>query len=100
MGRALCTCGATGFAEGLSVNQLAIVITGSIAIWLVNDPCKARRKWASVVGLAGQPFWFFALYGTDQWGIMVLAIVFTVSWARGFHDAWIAAPQPNKEDSV
>jgi hypothetical protein len=70
------------------VEQLAIVVTGGIAIWLANDPRESWRKWASVVGLAGQPFWFFSLSGADQWGIMILAAIYTVAWARGFHASW------------
>ena len=71
------------------MEQLAIAVTGCVAIWLVNDPRDNWRKWASVFGLLGQPFWFYASFTTEQWGVLVLTLVYTVSWVRGFRNSWM-----------
>lgn len=76
------------------IEQILIAFTGCVAIWLVNDPRTARRKWASVFGLAGQPFWIASAVSAEQWGILVLTLVYTVSWAKGFRHAWL---QPSKD---
>ena len=81
------------------MEQLAIVVTGCVAIWLVNEPREALRKWASVVGLIGQPFWFYSSWTSEQWGILVVTVVYTLAWIRGFRHAWMsqaARPRPPK----
>lgn len=80
------------------MDQLAIALTGSIAIWLVNDQREPWRKWASVFGLAGQPFWVYSAFIAEQWGVLALTAIYTVAWARGFRNAWLqpsgAGPAP------
>ncbi len=70
------------------MEQLAIVLTGCVAVWLANDPREARRKWACVFGLAGQPFWFYSAFVAEQWGIFLLTFVYTAAWARGVYNNW------------
>ena len=71
------------------MEQVAIALTGCVAIWLTNDDRTDLRKWASVFGLAGQPFWIYSAYSAEQWGILALTIVYTISWAKGFRNNWI-----------
>lgn len=80
----------------LQADQLIIALTGSLAIWLVNDERESRRKWAGVVGLAGQPFWLYSTFAAEQWGMLFAAIAFTVSWWRGFWRCWGPALQARK----
>ena len=81
--------GTGNYEERNAVEQLAIAVTGCVAIWLANDQREAWRKWASVFGLAGQPFWFYAAFAAEQWGILALTLVYTASWARGFRNNWM-----------
>ncbi len=71
------------------MEQLIIAITGCTSIWLVNDHREAWRKWACVFGMVGQPFWFYSAFHAQQWGILTLTLVYTVSWARGFWNSWL-----------
>ena len=41
------------------MEQIAIALTGVVAIWLSQDHRIQFRKWASIFGLIGQPFWFY-----------------------------------------
>ena len=43
------------------MDQIAIVLTGTTAIWLSQDERAAWRKWACIIGLCGQPFWFYSI---------------------------------------
>jgi nicotinamide riboside transporter PnuC len=70
------------------MTQTMIVVTGVLAIWLSQDALESRRKWAPILGLIGQPFWFYAAYTTEQWGIFVLCFFYTAAWAKGLYTYW------------
>jgi hypothetical protein len=74
------------------VEQIAIAFTGVIAIWLSQDTRQERRKFACIFGLIGQPFWFYAAYTAEQWGIFALCFLYTWSWLRGVKNNWLAKP--------
>lgn len=71
------------------ISQFFIAVTGALAIWLVNDPRINRQRWAPIIGLAGQPFWFYETIQAGQWGMLALTVVFTAAWAKGFYYHWI-----------
>jgi hypothetical protein len=71
------------------MDQLFIAIFGVSAIWLSQDADIERRKYASILGLVGQPFWFYASYTTEQWGIFVLCFLYSWAWLKGFKLHWI-----------
>ncbi len=72
------------------VTQVGIAICGVTAIYLSQDLRFERRKWASVFGLAGQPFWIAETVSAERYGILALCALYTFSWAKGFHSHWIA----------
>jgi len=71
------------------MDQLIIAVTGIPAIWLVNDQRKAWSRYACLFGLAGQPFWIHNTLVNEQWGMFAMAIVITISWAKGFKANWM-----------
>lgn len=71
------------------MEQIAIALFGVTAVFLSQSNEFRARKWASVVGLIGQPFWFYATYSAEQWGIFILCFLYTFSWFRGFWNNWI-----------
>lgn len=71
------------------IAQLCILLLGVGAVYLANDPRESWRRWASVVGLASQPFWFYATIKAHQWGIVAAAVLYTCMWGRGFYHAWV-----------
>ena len=71
------------------ISQLGIAFFGVIAIWLSQDTRYNSRKWSSVFGLIGQPFWFYSAWTTQQWGIFVLSILYTWVWLVGFRNYWL-----------
>lgn len=70
------------------MNQLFILLFGATAVWLSQDKRTSYRKWASVFGLIGQPFWFYSAYNAQQWGVFCICILYTISWGRGFYNNW------------
>jgi hypothetical protein len=70
------------------VDQIAIALTGVVAIWLSQDKRENFRAYACLFGMAGQPFWFYSAYTSEQWGIFILCIFYTYAWAKGIRTHW------------
>lgn len=71
------------------VEQIGIGLFSVTAIFFANCTADRWRRWASVFGLASQPFWFVATYQAQQWGIFALSFIYAALWARGFYSFWI-----------
>jgi len=71
------------------IEQIGIAFTGIIAIWLTQQRRETWKKYACFFGVAGQPFWFYSAYSTDQWGVFVLCIFYTYVWCLGVKNNWI-----------
>lgn len=71
--------------------QLGIALFGVTAVGLSQSAQTTYRKWAPVVGLIGQPFWFVASWTGGQWGIFALAFVYTACWMLGIRTYWMRA---------
>lgn len=68
------------------IDQIIITFTGIPAIYLSQHQKFKFRKYASVFGLIGQPFWIYSSYNSEQWGIFILSFVFTAVWLLGFYN--------------
>ena len=76
------------------IEQAFLGLFGVTAIWLSQDARYERRKLACIFGLCAQPFWFYATWKAQQWGIFALSIIYALSWLRGFFNYWVY----NKKD--
>jgi hypothetical protein len=70
------------------ITQAAIAVFGLTAIWFSQSTNVKQRKFAPILGLCSQPFWFYATYSAEQWGIFVLAVFYTLAWCRGIKTYW------------
>lgn len=68
--------------------QAAIVILGGAAIWLVGRRNPRLRRWGYVVGLISQPFWLWATFTADQFGMYLLSLFYCWAWADGIYNHW------------
>jgi len=71
------------------LEQFAIALTGVAAIWLSQDKRESWRRYSCVLGLIGQPFWFYSSWKAQQWGIFLLSIFYTWAWIRGLRMYWL-----------
>ncbi len=71
------------------MEQIAIAVTGVVAVWLSQSRDRNLRKYACFFGLAGQPFWFYTAYIHEQWGIFFVSILYAWAWFRGLMLYWI-----------
>lgn len=71
------------------IDQIAICLFGATAIWLSQDKRPERQRFACIFGMAAQPFWYYAAWKAEQWGIFIVCAPYTVAWARGVYNHWI-----------
>ena len=78
----------------LGLDQIGIAVSGVVAVWLTQDKRESWRRWACIFGMLGQPFWFYAAWKAEQWGIFALCALYTYAWARGFWTHWLSPYLP------
>lgn len=52
-----------------------------------------KNKWAFVVGLLIQPFWFFTSYLHGQWGIFILTFFYSCTYVYGIYQWFFKTTQ-------
>ena len=72
----------------MGLDQIGIALCGVVAVWLTQDQRERWRRWACIFGILGQPFWFYAAWRAEQWGILALCMLYTYAWARGLWIHW------------
>lgn len=70
------------------MNQLAIAVFGLTSIYFAMGNNPQRRKWAPVIGLAGQPFWAYFAVQSGGWGLGLLVAAYTVVYIVGVRAQW------------
>jgi hypothetical protein len=68
--------------------QILIALTGLTSIWLAMGHNITGRKWAPVIGLAGQPFWLIFAMDAAAWGLLALVAAYTAVYLRGVYVQW------------
>lgn len=69
------------------INQIAIFILGGLGVFLVGTTGR-WQKYGYVFGLLSQPFWFYSVWQSQQWGMFAICIVYLFSWINGFRNYW------------
>jgi hypothetical protein len=82
------------------MEQIGIMLTGVTAVFLSQSKSERLRKFACLFGLIGQPFWFYATYTAEQWGIFAVCFLYTFSWARGFWNYWLLPWLANRRQAI
>lgn len=77
----------------MPIDQIAIPILGALAAWLSQERRPRLQRWACIFGLIGQPFWFWASWKAEQWGIFAVSVLYGAAWLRGLWVYWIR-PRP------
>jgi hypothetical protein len=67
--------------------QIAILICSSSVAFLVGSKKATVRKTAFVIGLCGQPFWFYTSFIHKQWAIVLLSGWYAFCYIRGILNA-------------
>ena len=76
--------------EAMALDQIGIALSGVIAVWLTQDKRATWRRWACIFGMLAQPFWFYAAWKAEQWGIFAMCALYSYAWARGLWTEWLS----------
>lgn len=68
--------------------QLGLAVFGLGALAMALGRSDRLRRWAPVVGLLGQPLWFWFALRSEAWGLVVLAAAYTFVYAAGARMQW------------
>lgn len=68
------------------MNQLFMAAFGLTSLWCAMGNNANLRKFAPVIGLAGQPFWAWFAWQSQAWGLGLLVLAYTLVYIRG---AWV-----------
>lgn len=71
------------------IEQTIIALCGITSVWLSQDRRPHYARWACIIGLCAQPFWLFATWKAQQYGIFLLSFVYALGWLRGVKTYWI-----------
>lgn len=69
--------------------QTIILITGGLSIWLTQCSHEKTRRWACIVGLAGNPFCLISTYNSGLWGMFLLTLFYSAAWLNGVWAFWV-----------
>ena len=72
----------------MSIDQWWIAIFGPTAIFLSMSPRPEVARFGPVLGMISQPAWYIASIAAEQWGILFLSVLYTMSWCRGLYTHW------------
>jgi hypothetical protein len=70
------------------MTQFFLAAFGLTSIWFAMGHNARLRRWAPVIGLCGQPFWFSFALDTQAWGLLALVGAYTVVYTRGILVQW------------
>ena len=84
------------------MDQIGIILSGVIAVWLTQDKRTSWRRWACIFGVLAQPFWFYAAWKAEQWGIFAMCTLYSYAWVRGLWTHWLSRhfPAGERQDQV
>lgn len=71
-----------------SIIQFNVALLGLASIYCAMHTRAAVRRFAPILGLIGQPFWFYVTITAGQWGMVALCAAYTVVYVRTL---WVAA---------
>lgn len=71
------------------LTQVIIAGTGIPAIMMTQSNSATVRKWACIVAVSGQPFWFVMAWITEAWGVFIMSFFYTFAWCKGVWSFWL-----------
>ena len=73
------------------MTQTLIALFGLTSLIFAMGNNRRLRKWAPVVGLAGQPFWAVFAVESGGWGLVLLVLAYTLVYLNAIRLQWSPA---------
>jgi hypothetical protein len=78
--------------NSVALAQFGILVFGCSSVWILGRP-EHWRRFGYILGLLSQPFWFYVAVRNGQWGIFIVSIFYTYTWAQG---VWFHLVKPER----
>jgi hypothetical protein len=75
------------------LSNVLLTLCGVPAVLLSQTLEYRTQRLAPIFGLLGQPAWFYVAWYTNSLGVVVLCVLYTISWALGLYNFWVAVPR-------
>ena len=72
-----------------NIVQFLLLVTSAVAVFLTQQQNENLKKFAPIVGLISQPFWIYATYNANQWGMFILSIFYILIWCIGIKNYYL-----------
>jgi len=79
--------------------NIVVMIEGLTAAYLLTRTDTRSRFWGCVIGLAGQPCWFYIAIESKNHGLTALACWYTFCWIKGIRNNWKQLKEASNEES-
>ena len=70
------------------MTQILIALFGLTAMFCAMGNNARLRKWAPIIGLCAQPFWFMATIPSGQYGMVLLCCAYTAIYLNAAWKNW------------
>ncbi len=78
------------------INLLANIIIpvfGTLAFAMSQTSNPVLRKYAPILGLSAQPFWFYTQWTSANFGVILICFLYTGIWMFSFYLQWVTLPR-------
>ena len=69
------------------ITQIFVLFFGVGAVFLVGLKTD-KKRWGYILGICGQPFWFYQFITHEQYWLIGIGILYTISWINGIRNYW------------
>lgn len=76
-----------------TVAQAVILLCGLSTVFLSTAVSFRVRRLACLFGMFSQPFWLYTSFTSEQWGVLILSVLFWFRWTQVFIRDWFKHPE-------
>lgn len=73
------------------MEQFLLALFTISSMWLTQDKDQNVARYACIVGMCAQPFWFYSVFSKSEidWGVFAVCCFCTFTWFRGIVNNWL-----------
>ena len=68
-----------------TIAQVIIAICGIASCYLTTT---SRPNYACIWGILASPAWIYSSLANEQYGILILSIIYSLMWSYGIYNYW------------
>ncbi len=72
--------------------HIFLAVLSIAALYSVTHQNPRLRKAAPIFGVTAQPFWLYAAWTSQEWGILVVTCVYAAIWIKDLVYTWFLKP--------